>query len=252
MIRALALFLLLAFPAYADEEIIAGLSQNRVSITADFAGSEILIYGAVKRDGPVPGGSKLQVLITVEGPSTPITVRKKERRAGIWINTEAVQIGSAPSFYAIATTGPMADVLTQTEDLRHQITIPRAIRAVGISDQARDAPGFVEALVRIRQDEDLYRLSENSVSLTQDTLFRTDVILPANLTEGAYRVRMFLTRDGAVVDRLERRINVRKEGLERFLYNLSREQPLIYGLLSLLIAVVAGWGASAAFRLMKA
>lgn len=252
MIRALALFCLAAFPAFAEEEIIAGLSQNRVSITADFAGSEILIYGAVKRDGPMPEGSKLEVLITIEGPSTPITVRKKERRAGIWINTEAVQIGSAPSFYAIATTGPMVEVLTQTEDLRHQITIPKAIRAVGISDQAKDAPGFVEALVRIRQDEDLYRLSENSVSLTQDTLFRTDVILPANLTEGAYRVRMFLTRDGTVVDRLERRINVRKEGLERFLFNLSREQPLIYGLLSLLIAVVAGWGASAAFRLMKA
>jgi hypothetical protein len=46
-------------------------------------------------------------------------------------------------------------------------------------------------------------------------------------------------------------IDVRKVGLERFLFNLSREQPLIYGLLSLAIAIAAGWGASLAFRLLN-
>jgi len=251
MIRAALLWLLSALPALAaDEDIVAGLSQNRVSITADFEGSEILIYGAVRRTAPAPPGT-LHVIITVEGPSTPITVRKKERTAGIWINRESVQITSAPSFYAIATTGHLRDILTETENLRHQITIPRAIRAVGISQQARNAPEFLEALIRVREGDDSYRLNERSVQFTQATLFRSDVVLPANLTEGLYRVRIFLTRNGQVVDRIERQINVRKEGLERFLFNLSRDQPLIYGLLSLLIAVIAGYGASAAFRLMK-
>ena len=251
MIRAVLIWLLLAVPAFAEgEDIVAGLSQNRVSITADFEGSEILIYGAVRRTAPVPDGA-LHVIITVEGPSTPLTVRKKDRTAGIWINTESVQIASAPSFYAIATTGRLNEILSETENLRHQITIPRAIRAVGISQQAQNAPDFLAALIRVREAEDRFRLNERSVQFTEATLFRTDVILPANLTEGLYRVRIFLTRDGAVVDRIERQINVRKEGLERFLFNLSRDQPLIYGLLSLLIAVVAGYGASAAFRLIK-
>jgi hypothetical protein len=55
-----------------------------------------------------------------------------------------------------------------------------------------------------------------------------------------------------VIDSLESTINVRKEGLERWLTNLARQQPLIYGLLSLLIAVVAGWAASAGFRFLRA
>lgn len=251
MIRAVLLWIAMSLPTIAaGEDIVAGLSQNRVSITADFEGSEILIYGAVRREAPAPKGA-LHVIITVEGPSTPITVRKKERRAGIWINTESVRIDSAPSFYAIATTGHLKDILSETENLRHQITIPRAIRSVGISQQARNAPEFVEALIRVREAETRYRLNERSVQFTQATLFRSDILLPANLTEGLYRVQIFLTRDGRVVDKIERQINVRKEGLERFLFNLSREQPLIYGLLSLLIAVAAGYGASAAFRLMK-
>lgn len=251
MIRALILWgVMLASGPAAAEDIVAGLSQNRVSITADFDGSEILIYGAVKREAPVPPG-QMHVIITVEGPSSPITVRRKERTFGLWINRDAVQIDSAPSFYAVATTGYLANILTETENLRHQITIPRAIRSVGIADQADDAAGFTEALIRVREAEGVYRLNERSVQFTEATLFRADVVLPANLTEGLYRVRIFLTREGQVVDAIERQINVRKEGLERFLFNLSRERPLIYGLLSLLIAVAAGYGASAAFRLIK-
>ena len=55
--QTLALLLLAAPATAAPEAIVAGLSQNRVSITADFDGSEILIYGAVKRDAPAPAGA---------------------------------------------------------------------------------------------------------------------------------------------------------------------------------------------------
>lgn len=252
MIRVLLALLCLAAPALAQETIVSGLSQNRVSITADFDGSEILIYGAVKRDTPPPEGGPLEVIVTVEGPSTPVTVRRKERVAGIWVNTDAVVVDSAPSFYAVATTGPLRHILSDTENLRHSITIERVIRAVGITAEAEQSGEFLLALLRVRSDEDRYRLLEGRVELTEDTLFRADVVLPANLTEGEYKVRLFLLRNKQVIASQERLIGVRKEGLERFIFNLAQEQPLLYGLLSLLMAAVAGWGASAAFRLVRA
>jgi uncharacterized protein (TIGR02186 family) len=82
-------------------------------------------------------------------------------------------------------------------------------------------------------------------------LFRTDVVLPANLTEGEYKVRLFLLRDKRVIASQEKVIAVRKEGLERFIFNLAKERPLVYGLLSLALAAISGWGASAAFRLIR-
>ncbi len=251
MIRALALLALITTPAMADEEIVAGLSQNAVSITANFDGSEILIYGAVKRDAPAPGTAPMEVIITVEGPSVPLTIRRKDRRAGIWINTEAVTIDSAPTFYAVATTGPMNSILKDTENLRYQITIPRVIRAVGISAEATNAADFVLAMLRLRDESGLYRLDQGKVEFLEQTLFRTDIILPSNLVDGEYRVRIFLTRGGRVVDTQERIIGVRKEGLERFLYNLAHDQPLVSGIVAVLLAVFAGWAASAAFRLVR-
>lgn len=254
MMRAVLIWLCLALPAPAQEseQIVSGLSQNRVAITANFDGSEILIYGAVKREAPLPvDGGLLQVIITVAGPTTPLVIRRKERVAGIWINNQSVTIDAAPSFYVVTTTGPLTDILSDTENLRHRITLDRVIRAVGISDEAAEANDFVTALERIREIEERYRVDEGSIQLTAETLFRADVVLPANLTEGDYRVRIFLTRDGRVVDNQERLIRVTKAGLERFLFNLAHDMPLVYGLLALLLAAGAGWGASAAFRLIR-
>jgi hypothetical protein len=60
MIRAAGPVLLaLALPARA-ETMVAGLSQNRVSITANFDGSEILVFAAVAREAPVPEGDPLE------------------------------------------------------------------------------------------------------------------------------------------------------------------------------------------------
>lgn len=250
MLRVVILFLALAMPAQA-EQIVAALSQNRVSITANFDGSEILIFGAVKRETPAPDEDPLGIIITVAGPSEPVAVRRKAKRYGIWVNTDLVNVDRAPSLYAIATSAPFHDILSDIEDLRHKISIPRAIRSVGAPASVENAATFTEALIRIRTKNGLYQLNPSSVLVGEETLFSTSVDLPSNLIEGDYTARIFLTRNGQVIDAHETTIDVRKVGLERWLYNLAHDKPLAYGLLSLFIAIVAGWGASAVFRYLR-
>jgi uncharacterized protein (TIGR02186 family) len=250
MIRALAILLMLAVPAQA-ERVVAGLSQESIGITASFDGSEILIYGAVKRDSPEPEGKPLEVIVTLEGPSGPVTIRRKNREFGIWIHTESVGVAAAPSYYVVATTGPLADILNPAEDQRQRISVPLAMRAFSGPLEVDDARPFTEALIRIREAEGQYLLNEGGVALLDQTLFRADFHLPANLTEGDYKVRIFLLRDGIVVDQYRAALPVRKVGLERWIFALSRENPLAYGLLAIFLAVFAGWAASAAFRLVR-
>ncbi len=253
MVRWLLLCLVLTLPAQA-EEVVAGLSQSNVSITATIDGSEILIFGAVKREEPIPEEpGPLQVVITVAGPSVPITVRRKAKWNNfIWVNTDAVEVDLAPSFYTIAASGPFHEVLSEVEDLRHKVSIGRAIRSVGAPAEISDAESFTEALIRIRKRQRLYQEQPYTVIVNEQTLFRTSVALPANLTEGDYTVRIFLTRGGEVVDTHERVLFVQKVGLERWIYNLAHERPLIYGILSLALAIAAGWLASAVFRYIRA
>ncbi|MBC7141564.1 MAG: TIGR02186 family protein, partial [Rhodobacteraceae bacterium] len=147
--------------------------------------------------------------------------------------------------------GPLAEILSQTEDLRQKISVPQMIRSVGAPQEIADSPAFTEALIRIREANGLYSLHEGTVGLEEATLFRTDIDLPANLVEGDYRTRIFLLRNKAVIAQHETLIDVRKVGLERWLYDLAYGQPMIYGILALVVAALAGWTASAAFRFLR-
>lgn len=238
-------------PAHA-EQVVGALSQNRVSITANFDGSEIFIFGAVKRSEPVPPDAPpLEVVISVEGPSRPVTVRRKERVLGIWVNTESAEIDRAPTYYAIATTGPLDEIMSETERLRYQIGMDKVVHTIGARSEVADPEKFTDAVVRLRERQGLYKEEDGIVDLREETLFSTSIALPANLVEGTYKTEMFLLRGRKVVHVEETAIEVRKEGLERLIYTTAHERPLLYGILSIIVALVFGYAASEAFRLLR-
>lgn len=249
MLRITLLLLLAALPLRA-EEVVLGLSQNRIAITANFDGSEILIFGAVKREEAIPD-EPLEVIVAISGPSLPLTVRRKDRRFGIWVNVDSYHVEEAPSFYAVATSASFRDSISLLQDAVHHVSVAKAIHSSKEGIDYGNRQDFLDAVIRIREDNGLYQTLENAVTVDEQTLFRTNITLPSNLTEGDYTARILLTRGGEVVSEFETTIDVRKVGIERFLFKLSREMPLIYGLMSLAIAIAAGWGASAIFRIFQ-
>jgi uncharacterized protein (TIGR02186 family) len=248
----LTVALLIASPLTAQETVVVDLSQNRVDITATFSGSDIFVFGAVKRDAPLPEGtSGLDVAIVIEGPLETATVRKKEHKLGIWVNADSVAVHQAPSFFTIATTGPLDEILTEGDRRDYAIGLEFAVRPQENEENVADMEDFRQAVIRIRKEDGLYSEREGLVNLTDDTLFEADIQLPANLVEGDYTARIYLIRDKNIVADTSVAITVRKAGLEAWLYNLAHENALVYGLLSLLVALVAGYGASEIFRRLK-
>lgn len=233
------------------EEIVAGLSHDSIGITAAFDGSEILIYGAVKRNAPQPTDEPLHVIVTLEGPAGPVTIRRKSREMGIWVNTDSVTVGAAPSYYAIASSGPIHLILDPVADVRERISIPLAVRAFEGPVEVSDVRPFTQALLRIREKDGLYSEDQGAVQIVENTLFRADFKLPANLTEGDYKTRIFLVRGQQIIDRHQSAIYVRRVGLERWLYVMAQDYAAAYALLSLALAVFAGWAAAAVFRLIR-
>ena len=234
-----------------SQDIVLGLSKQEIGITAFFDGSEILIFGAVKHESEASSEGDLDVVVTISSPRSPVTVRRKEKRLGIWVNVDALEVDLAPSFYAVATTKPFDEVVSKASDLWHQISVRQLIRAVSVPVAVENPEEFTEALVRVRENDGLYQTLSGAVILQDQTLFSTSVSLPSNLVEGAYTARIFLMNDGDVVSEYQTSIDVRKVGMERWLYNLAHERPVVYGLLSLAIAIFAGWAAAAAFRAVR-
>ena len=246
----LALLAFLALPAAAQESVVTGLSADEIALNATFDGSELFLFGAIRRDGPVPEeAGPLDIVITLKGPPRDVMVRRKERRFGIWVNSDSVEVRRAPSFYAVATTAPLDRILSQTAQLRYGIGMDQAVRRVGGHASLTDTTPFTEALIRLKEGNGSYVQAAGAVKVAEETLFQTRIEMPANLVEGDYAAEFFLVRDFGVVYNGETLIRVEKTGIERWLYNLSVEEPLLYGIGSVLLALAAGWVAATAFHL---
>jgi uncharacterized protein (TIGR02186 family) len=247
--RAALLGLAFAAPA-AAERLVADVSQNRIAITAGFEGSELFVFGAIARDAPAQEPPP-QVIVRIAGPAAPLIVRRKARVAGVWVNSAAERIAAAPSYYAVASTGPLREGLSFTEDLRHRVSLENVLRIIDAESTGAERQAFLDAAVRLRRANGLYDLAPGGVSLEDGVLFRASFALPANIVEGDYAVTVLLTRDGAVIDSVQTEIDVAKAGIERWLYDLARRQPLIYGALAIALALAAGLAASELFRWLR-
>ena len=236
------LFLLLASPAKAAS-LVADLSDHLVAITTAFSGDDVLLFGALENPGR-------DIAVVVRGPAKEVTVRRKSRVGPIWLNTDQLAFPEIPSFYAVATSAPLeslADIATLSrhgigaENLRINLKSDH-----GLDDEELEE--YRQALFRNMRSAGLYSDDPGQVSFLDGRLFRTDLTFPANVPPGNYNVEVFEFDEGRVLGAQRNILIVSKVGAEAELFDLAHTYPAIYGLISILIAISAGWMASAMFK----
>ena len=238
LLTAAALLAVLTMPARADM-LVADLSEHLVKIDMGFTGKKVLLFGAIEGDG--------KVVVVVQGPREPITVRRKERVAGIWANREGVTFENALSFYQVLASGELDEWLPLQVRERQQIGVEYLrFRPTEKVDPAKEAD-FHTALIRNKQRLGHYGALEGRISVLGGKLFRGEVFFPANVPTGIYTVESYLVRDGRVVSAQKTPLYVSKSGIEADIFRLAHSYPEIYGILAILIAVAAGLAANAAF-----
>lgn len=238
--------LLLGIAAAEAQSLITDLSSRQIEIRSNFTGTRILLFGAIEADA-ADRSIEHDIVIVVRGPDRDLTVRKKERTFGIWMNRESVTFPEAPGYYAVVSSRAL-DLIASTEVLR---TNGIGVGNLNAGEELAESPGlpdttatdlaFRQALVRNKQLSGLYRTNQAGVGFLGKTLFRADIDFPANVPLGLYTATVYLFRDGQLLDSATRPLYVDKEGLERTVFRAAHEQPLLYGIVAILTAAFAGW-----------
>ncbi|MBC7953522.1 MAG: TIGR02186 family protein [Rhodospirillaceae bacterium] len=246
MIRVLALMLLFATPqAWAAEPLVADLSKHLVAITTGFAGTDVLLFGAVEEVAGVGGGD---VVVVVRGPNRSEIVRRKARRAGIWVNTGLAEVANAPSFYRVAATRPLAELASAPVLERHQIGLDHLELDIRPLDRRAGPEDYRQALLRLKQSQGLYGDKVQDIGFLGRRLFRTDVHFPANVPVGTYLVEVYLIAGGEVVSAQTTPLVISKIGLGADLYDFAHQQAAAYGIIAIFLAASAGWAAAVVLR----
>jgi uncharacterized protein (TIGR02186 family) len=232
----------------AGEELQAELSTREISIQSNFTGIEILIYGSIDFSQTKPPDQGVyDVIIVIRAPSHPLVVRHKQRVAGIWINGPGEVLPSVPGFYAALSTRPFRAVTS--DEMLKQLGIGLGNLDFGRapSDDVEEAR-YRSAVIRLKKGQSLFQEHDDGVAFVGRSLFRGTVALPVNVPIGRYTADVYLFRDGELISKSQSTLEVNKAGIERLIYRLAFTHPLIYGLLAVLIAVLAGLAGWFAFR----
>jgi len=252
LLTAAAITAALSPAASIAQPVIMDLSEHSVAITANFDGSDILLFGSTQGES--------DVIAIVRGPQSNRIVRRKERKMGVWVNGDAVQFDEVPSFYAVAATRPPAemlpiDMLQSYAIGTGNLTLTASLQKNGQhEDSAKTTVDediqatYRTALVRNLQRQNLYNEDIFPIKILGNSLFRVSLHFPTNVPVGSYDVQILLVRDGQVVSTGKTHMQVGKSGIEAGIYDFAHRYPPAYGLVAILIAVFAGWLASAVFR----
>jgi len=222
------------------EALVADLTSHLIAITTGFTGASVVLFGAT--DGPG------DVIVAVRGPEREMTVRRKSRVAGIWVNTQQVTFVNLPSFYAVAASRPIADILSPAAAAFYRLGIANLKLAASTPAPSVVVDAFRTALERTQQEAGLYVERMGKVDFLGERLFRTTITFPSNVPTGTYLVEVFLVRDKDIVSGQTTPLVVSRVGVDAAVFEFSTRQPGFYGAIAVLTAVVAGWLASLPFR----
>lgn len=232
------------------EALVTSLSSHRVEIASNYTGSEVVVFGAIERDGQtVARAGNYDVVVTVRGPAESVTVRRKDRFGLVWINREQQKFPTAPAYLGVFASRPVAEITT--EPLRRRLRIGLAA-LVGAPDLTldrgpRDEP-FREALARLKGREGLYREEGRGVTFLTPTIFRAAIPVPAIAPPGGYDIQVALFADGVPLARAETHFELVKIGFEQQVGDISRDWSALYGLATAAVALAFGWFANLVFR----
>jgi uncharacterized protein (TIGR02186 family) len=248
--RASLLIALLAPLLIAADKpvLVPDISARQVQIRYSFTGAQLLLFGAVVYPGGRPPDRQVDIAVVLRGPVQPILLREKEKIAGIWMNADSNRFRSAPSFYAVASSRPIADLIDERTAAIYELGVHNLQLSPGGGALPENERRFEAGLLDLRERRNLYQENPHGVEISGGVLYRAVITIPSQVPVGTYTAETFLIDRHKVIAAATRDIQIDKSGFERYVALAARRHRFLYGLTCVFLSLGLGWAAAAAFR----
>jgi len=219
--RPWLLFLCLVLAPLAGASPPFILDSDTIDVTTHFRGTHMELTTFVETPDP-------QVGLVIVGPPATLTFRRKERRAGLWVNAQRQDLLEVASYVALIGYDELdltQACLTNTlGNLAHEA----AANLSWVCNASQRALMSEKGLFVLRPTEGLVDLGQGFHSAS--------AFLPPTAKPGSYDLRFWVDQTSAQTE-----ITVRRAGLERWVLTTAQNHRLVYGLLCLILAALAGY-----------
>ena len=246
-----ALLLLAAAPllmAQAKPVLVPDVSARSVEIRYSFSGAQLLLFGAILYPGGRVPEKPADIVVVLRGPVEPIVVREKQKIAGIWMNADSNRFRSAPSFYAVAASRPIRELVNERTAAIYELGVDDLQLSPGGGALPDKERRFEAGLLDLRRRQGLYAQNPNGVEISDGVLYRARIAIPSQVPVGTYQAETFLVDRGKVIAAATKDVHIGKAGFERWVAVVARRHGFVYGLASVMLSLGLGWAAAMAFR----
>jgi uncharacterized protein (TIGR02186 family) len=234
--------------AQAEPKLVPDISARSIEIRYSFSGAQLLLFGAILYPGGRVPRRPADVIVVLKGPVEPILVREKEKIAGIWMNADSNRFRSAPSFYAVASSAPVRQLVDERTAAVYELGLQDLQLSPGGGALPDKERRFEAGLLDLRTREGLYAENPHGVEISEGVLYRARIGIPSQVPVGTYTAETFLVSNGKVIAAATKEIEIDKSGFERFVALAARRHGFLYGLAAVLLSLGLGWAAAIAFR----
>lgn len=244
--------LVMAAPALAQRDpiLVPEVSEHEIQVRQGFTGTELLLYGAILDPAGNRAREPYDIVVVLKGPTRSILLREKEKALGIWVNADNTSFRSAPSFFAVASSRPIGEIVDERTAAIYELGLDylqlSPIGAIDPVEQAR----FTAGLVDLRRRQGLFTESPGGVTISGGVLYQARIAVPSSVVTGRYTAETFAITRGRVIASAVAEVEVRKTGFERLVAERAEDSSLLYGLFAVVLSVFMGWLAGRVFALV--
>ena len=132
-------------------------------------------------------------------------MREKQKIAGIWMNADSNRFRSAPSFYAVASSAPVRQLVDERTAAIYELGLQDLQLSPGGGALPDKERRFEAGLLDLRKRQGLYAEHPHGVEISDGVLYRARISIPSQVPVGTYTAETFLVDDGKVIAAATRR-----------------------------------------------
>ncbi len=248
-------------PAPAQEASpLCRVDVRRVRISLGFSGQQVLVFGQV------PPGTTQVASVVEAPPGRPVRLMLKGRVGPFWMGVRQYAVGGVPPLYLVNISCPGGNVLHPCPEKNVLESVNRRLEAEGVvlgpdaivtgarvevlrgEDSAAGTKQLFDGFWKLQASRGLYGVNENGIHLTGDGKYFYRATIPAHAPEAKYTITTYFLGSDALVDAARVELFVSRSGLVAWLARLAERQAYLYGGITVLIALAAGWFVGTIFR----
>jgi uncharacterized protein (TIGR02186 family) len=248
VLSAVSLLAFLLMPAApASAMLTTNANHDHITIGFFYHGSSVTIRGESD-----PGED---LIIKITAPEEHQVLKQKGKVGGLlWMNVGTLKFEHVPNYYAIHSTKKLEDILSREELEKYTIGYPaleKHVEVTPVANEQEKSKWFAE-FVKFKEDSHVYTLSSDKIEAKPGAAGRQEYSIlidwPYQAAPGDYMVTVYAVKNGKVIEQAETKVNVEQVGVVKTLATMANNRAAFYGILSVGIALGAGFGVGLVFR----